>query len=245
MQPAIQDPIFAVTYEGLPDLPCVYTFLLRSNFTDPFSRHVFNIQPYGYDKRISDGSVRSLVQGLMWTQHGSYIHSARIRPDLLTVKSRRLALNNSSNAFCIDVMFGVVTASHLFDLGVDVGNLASTYKQKRIGIIGFEQDFLRATANVCSSLGLRSDPMGTYSSYGLAFVTRGEGKSVAFKYSGEYAVPAPAQRPVISDDSLFTISLAPVAPVPNFNNPTESVINYKSRVPVYDGHVETGVPFHF
>ncbi|KAG6894762.1 hypothetical protein C0995_013741 [Termitomyces sp. Mi166 len=84
--------------------------------------------------------------------------------------------------------------------------------------------------------------MGTYSSYGLAFVTRGEGKSVAFKYSGGYAIPAPAQCPVISNDSLFTISSAPV---PNFNNLTESVINYESRVPVYDGCTETGVPFHF
>ncbi|KAG6864706.1 hypothetical protein C0995_006146, partial [Termitomyces sp. Mi166 len=62
---------------------------------------------------------------------------------------------------------------------------------------------------------------------------------------GGYAVPAPAQRPVISDDSLFTISSAPVAPVPNFNNPTESVINYESRVPIYDGRVETGIPFRF
>lgn len=124
---------------------------------------------------------RSLVRGLLWVEHGLYVHSARIHPDNLTAKSRRLALNNGGNAFCIDVMFGVVSASHLFDSGVEVGSYSSPYKQKRLMIVPFQQEFLRSMANVGNALGLRSDPMGSYSSYGMAFVTRGEGKSVSFK----------------------------------------------------------------
>ncbi|KAG6870628.1 hypothetical protein C0992_012830, partial [Termitomyces sp. T32_za158] len=124
----------------------------------------------------------SLISGLLWIDHGPYINTARMHPNKLTIKSRRLSLNNSSNAFCIDVMLGVVTSSHLFDLGVDVGNPASTYKQRRITIIPFQQEFYCGVSNIVEALGLHSDPMGTYSSYGIAFVTRGKGKSVAFKY---------------------------------------------------------------
>lgn len=81
--------------------------------------------------------------------------------------------------FCIGIMSGVCTESHI-DASVVVGPARGPYRQHRVTVVPFHQEFRRDTSAWGNILGFTIIP-ATINSNGFAFVTRGEGKSVTFE----------------------------------------------------------------
>ncbi|KAG6914924.1 hypothetical protein DXG01_014410 [Tephrocybe rancida] len=245
MRPDIQDPLMAATYQGLPHL-----------------HKCLKIVSHSYDATIDDGRIgyssvsqiapvlpaadaKSLRNALTFVTHGNYVNFARVQPtNLWVTKYNKVALRNQG-AFCVGLMSGVITDSHLFDSGVVIESGRSSYRQHRVSMTPFHQEELHELALLGVVLDLPDGTRANVSHQGLAFVSRGEGKAIRFNNRQGYAVPATPAVPVASDSPFITMTQERREPVLNVNDPYKSVIDYESIVPVYDGRSSTGDPFQF
>lgn len=126
-------------------------------------------------------TIRNLLAALLFVQHGHYVNFSRMDPSLFELNHRRNIKLRSHIGFCIGLMSGVSTDSHLVS-SVQVGPAHSPYKQHRVTIIPFQQEIRRDTSAWGQILGFKVIS-GTTNSKGFAFVTRGDGKSVTFSNS--------------------------------------------------------------
>ncbi|KAG6879469.1 hypothetical protein C0992_002355 [Termitomyces sp. T32_za158] len=238
MQPSIQDPLMAASYKGLPLLD-----------------RLFHVEPYGYDRKNSDGqlcyarvgaiaevmseeNVRSLFAGLVFVHHGYYVNPSRVDPSFMRNNDGRVALKEGGS-FCTLLTCGVVTASHLIDSYVDAGPASNTYQQHRITAALFHQEAYRSVSLISTVLGFRSNPKGTSSSMGMSFTTKGKGRGTTFNNNDGYGTPSPKKTPVSGNKGLFTYTEAPSAPSNPVFNIWNSVLNYEDLVPIYDGRFDT------
>ncbi|KAG6867564.1 hypothetical protein C0993_001119 [Termitomyces sp. T159_Od127] len=201
MQPDIQDPLLTPTYADLP-----------------FISEPVELIPYGYDRKLGDeapprahfsavGSrmcpedFESLTAAMQFVQYGYYVNLARVDPSVLVQNNRRIALKGcSANLFC-----------------------GKQYKQHRITIVPFFQEFCRDTSVMALIL------------------------KVVLPLGGGYGTPKKTDGPKVLCDDMIGAGASPPkrSTKPFIEDSNNSVIDYESIVPVYDGRYKSGSPFRF
>ncbi|KAG6836454.1 hypothetical protein H0H93_007835 [Arthromyces matolae] len=254
MRPDLQEAHMKFTYQGLCNL-----------------RRLFEIIPYGYDERITnenrneDGDTMfrhsqlgamaqrssydnfvTILTGMLFVRSGPFMSPIRVNvDDLCSSGVRRLAFKGGA-PFCICIMIGVVSECYLIG-SLDVGTEAYPKpQQRRISIIIPEQEERRAISATCEALGLVTNPKGFYSYNGWSFVTNYEKVSNAYTSKDGYTVPKSKVSKPDLPDAMFTVTPSKKR-VPNQsgNELQYPTTNFDSRVPIFDGRVETGDPFRF
>ncbi|KAG6870879.1 hypothetical protein C0993_003997, partial [Termitomyces sp. T159_Od127] len=102
-----------------------------------------------------------------------------MNPADLKCDNKRLSLADLSGPFCVCLTTGVVSGSHLFHSAVPVGG-DQKYGQHRVELYEFHQESLRQFAVLRQVMNLVDGIRGSVSSNGVAFITRGEGKTPRF-----------------------------------------------------------------
>ncbi|KAG6848893.1 hypothetical protein H0H93_013119 [Arthromyces matolae] len=246
----LHDPLLAETYAFIPLLNRAYYFEPYGYDRTHFNGNDSNITVTMAGQVMSDDNFTSLYYGLTFVRRGFYVNLARFPTSQLVGDGKRLAIRDEG-AFLTGIMCGLVTASNLFE-PVVAGSLNNQYHQKRLTLALFPQERILDMSRMVEGLGLTSNPKGTYSSLGLSFITRPEGKGAVYVSShagGGYGVPATRPQPPPSS-GLITYSAAPMTAGTNFTSPHNLSLNYEDIVPIYDGRAETAIepgdrPFRF
>ncbi|KAG6820062.1 hypothetical protein H0H93_005902 [Arthromyces matolae] len=247
IRPELHDPLLEDTYACIPHLERAYFFEPYGYDRSHFNGNDCNITLTSIGEVMSGENFTSLYQGLTFVRRGFYVNLARFPSQNLVNDGKRLAIRDEG-PFLTGIMCGLVTASNLFE-PVVAGSLNNQYNQKRLTIALFPQEQILDMSRICEGLGLTSNPKGTYSSLGLSFITRPEGKGTVYVSSSGYGLPAPASKGP-TKSGLLTYRAAPTTPSTNYGTPHNLSLNYEDLVPIYDGRAETAVepgdrPFRF
>lgn len=127
---------------------------------------------------------RNLLAALLFVRHGYYVNFARADPALFEPNHRRNVKLREYSGFCVGIMSGVSTDSHILS-SVSVGPNASAYDQHQVTVVPFHQEIRRDVSAWGQILGFKVIK-GTTNCKGFVFVTRGSGKSVSFNNSAFY-----------------------------------------------------------